>query len=205
MTADEIWASPTTLTGSIGIGATLPTFPRALDWLGVHMDGTGTTELSGQFDLRRGLGPDAEDLIAQMIDFGYEDFIAKVAEHRERDIAEIDAAARGRVWISSAAMSRDLIDEIGDIDEAIVSAAELAGLEEGDYAVEYVERDLGFSDRLALGLVSLVGPLIDSTQIGPRLSPAFERLLDAAQEPFRWFDSLNDPRNLYAYCFCDTR
>ena len=58
MSADEIWASPTTLTGSIGIGATFPTFQRSLDRLGIHVDGVGTTALAGQLDPLRELGPD---------------------------------------------------------------------------------------------------------------------------------------------------
>ena len=63
MAADEIWASPTTLTGSIGVGATIPTIPRTLDWLGVHVDGVGTTELAGALDITRPLGENMKGLL----------------------------------------------------------------------------------------------------------------------------------------------
>ena len=95
MAADEIWASPTTLTGSIGVGATIPTIPRTLDWFGVHVDGIGTTELAGALDITRPLGESFKGLIDLSIRKTYDDFIRKVAEHRERSVEEIDAAAHG--------------------------------------------------------------------------------------------------------------
>ena len=205
MSADEIWASPTTLTGSIGIGATIPTFPRTLDALGIHVDGVGTTALAGQLSLTRPLGPDISDLIEQSIEYGYEEFITKVASHRERAIEAIDAVARGRVWIGEDARERDLVDRIGDLDDAIASAAGLAGLAEDEYEVRYVERELELAEQIALEFVQSAAPLLGSLQFGPALSPGFQRLLAIAAEPLKWVDSLNDPKNLYAYCFCDAR
>ncbi|HSG63722.1 MAG TPA: signal peptide peptidase SppA, partial [Gammaproteobacteria bacterium] len=113
MSADEIWASPATLTGSIGVGATLPTVPRTLDALGIHVDGLGTTELAGQLDLTRPLGPDAANLLEQSVNYTYKRFITKVAEYRDRDVAAIDAVARGRVWIAPQAQSAELVDRLG--------------------------------------------------------------------------------------------
>ena len=133
MAANEIWASPTTLTGSIGVGATIPTFQRLLDRLGVHIDGVGTTELAGAFDTTRDLGDEVRNLIQQSVSATYTQFITKVAEHRERPVEEIDAAARGRVWVGSDALQRGLVDRLGNLPDAIDSAAELAGLEEGSY------------------------------------------------------------------------
>ena len=205
MSADEIWASPTTLTGSIGIGATIPTFPRTLDALGIHVDGVGTTALAGQLSLTRPLGPDISDLIEQSIEYGYEEFITKVASHRERAVEAIDAVARGRVWIGEDARERDLVDRIGDLDDAIASAAGLAGLAEDEYEVRYVERELELAEQIALEFVQSAAPLLGSLQFGPALSPGFQRLLAIAAEPLKWVDSLNDPKNLYAYCFCDAR
>src|SRR5688572_2880703 len=79
MGADEIWASPTTLTGSIGVGATIPTIPRALDWLGVHIDGVGTTKLAGAGDITRPLGDGFKGLIDLSVRHTYADFVSKVA------------------------------------------------------------------------------------------------------------------------------
>jgi len=205
MSADEIWASPATLTGSIGIGATLPTLPRTLDALGIHVDGVGTTELAGQLSLARPLGADINDLIGQSIEFGYKQFIAKVAQHREQSVAAIDAVARGRVWIAGDALDHDLIDRIGDIDDAIASAGELAGLAEGEYSIRYIEKELDFAERLALELMASAEPVLRSLRFRPQFSMPFQQLLDIAAEPLKWVDSLNDPKNIYAYCFCDAQ
>jgi protease-4 len=204
MAANEIWASPTTLTGSIGVGATIPTFPRALDWLGVHVDGIGTTELSGAFDLTRPLGASIDGLIARSIRHTYDDFVTKVAEHRGRSPEEIDAAAHGRVWIGTDALERGLVDRLGTLDDAIRSAAELAGLEEGSYGIEHVEQPLGFAERLMMSLTArgmgFVARLIDT----PRWQGMVGRALESSLEPLAFVERLNDPRGVYAYCFCDT-
>ena len=208
MSADEIWASPTTLTGSIGVGATLPTFQRTLGWAGVNIDGVGTTELAGQADLLRGLGDDFRDVIGQTVVATYAQFIGQVAEHRERPEDEIDRVARGRVWTGRVAVEHGLVDRLGDLDDAIASAAGLAGLEEGRYRIDFMEPELGFAERLAIGLVHSTGPALAAARASmwpgslERLAAQLDRQFDA---PLEFGASLNDPRNLYAYCFCDVR
>lgn len=205
MTADEIWAHPTTLTGSIGVGATVPTFPRTLERLGINIDGLGTTALSGAFDVTRGIGDNAGELIAQSIQHTYAQFIGKVAEYRGRDVAEIDGIARGRVWVGSQALENGLVDELGGIDDAVRSAAELAGLAENGYNVEYVEPQLSVADRLMLELFSAAAPAISALGLEPRIPQALTRLIDAASHPLAFLELFNDPRGIYAYCFCDVR
>jgi protease-4 len=205
MSADEIWASPTTLTGSIGIGAMLPTFQRSLDRLGVHVDGTGTTALSGQLNPLLELGPDIDDLIGQSIQFGYDQFISKVADHRGRTVGEIDAVARGRVWIAVDAQNRGLVDRLGNLDDAVSSAADLAGLEDDDYGILYLERELEFAERIALELATLLAPLTRGLGMDWGVPDDFLRVLDVVSQPLQLLDRLNDPRDIYAYCFCDIR
>jgi protease-4 len=205
MAANEIWASPTTLTGSIGVGATIPTFQRSLDWVGVHVDGVGTTELAGAFDVTRGFGDNVKALIRQAVEDVYADFIDKVAEHRNRPVEEIDRAARGRVWIGGDALDRGLVDRLGTLTDAIESAAELAGLEADGYTVEYVEQELSFAEQLVLELTAGVLPAIDALLERPRWPATVSRWLETAMEPLAFLDRLNDPRGIYAYCFCDTR
>jgi protease-4 len=205
MAADEIWASPTTLTGSIGVGATIPTIPRTLDALGVHVDGVGTTELSGAFEITRPLGESVKGLIAQSIRSTYAEFIGKVAEHRGRSVEEIDAAAQGRVWVGADALERGLVDRLGTLADAIESAAELAGLEEGSYAVDYVEQELTFAERVALSLTAKALPLVDKAVGLPHWSSDLARLVESALDPLAFAERFNDPRGIYAYCFCDTR
>jgi len=205
MGADEIWASPTTITGSIGVGATFPTFSRSLDQLGVHVDGLGTTSLAGQANPLRELGPDINELIQQMIQHTYAEFIGQIADFRSKELAEVDAVARGRVWIATDAQAHGLVDELGGLDDAIASAAELADLAEDDYRTEYVEKELSFTELLALEFVHVVGPAVRILDVGPHVPDTLQRLIDIAVEPFRLVDLLNDPRDLYVYCFCDIR
>ncbi len=205
MSADEIWASPTTLTGSIGIGATFPTFQRSLDRLGIHVDGVGTTALAGQLDPLRELGPDIVAIIGQSIQYGYDQFVGKVASHRDQSVEEIDGVARGRVWIATDARDRGLIDNLGNLSDAIASAAGLAGLEEDGYRIEYLEKELDFSERIALELAQVFVPLVRALGVEPVVPLELQWLVDVAVEPFRLLERLNDPRDLYAYCFCEAR
>jgi protease-4 len=205
MGADEIWASPTTLTGSIGVGATIPTIPRALDWLGVHVDGIGTTELAGALDITRPLGDEIRGLIDLSIRYTYADFVNKVARHRERPVEEIDAAAHGRVWVGTDALDRGLVDRLGDLGDAIDSAAELAGLESGSYVLDYVEQQLGFAERLVLSMSAHVLAGVDRLIDLPRWPGAVTQALESKLAPLAFIDRLNDPRGIYAYCFCDTQ
>jgi protease IV len=204
MAADEIWASPTTLTGSIGVGATIPTIPRALDWLGVHFDGIGTTQLAGALEITRPLGDNVKGLIGLSIRKTYNDFVRKIAEHRERSVEEIDAAAHGRVWVGTDALDRGLVDRLGTLSDAVESAAELAGLESGTYMIDYVEQQLGLAERLVLSLTAKAAVGVERLVDLPRLPAGITHTIESTLEPIAFIDRLNDPRGIYAYCFCDT-
>jgi protease-4 len=205
MAADEIWANPTTLTGSIGVGATIPTFRRLLDKVGVHVDGIGTTEIAGTFDVTRDLSPAIKAFVGESVRNTYAQFVGKVAEHRKRSFEEIDRAARGRVWTGSDALQRGLVDRLGTFSDALDSAAELAGLERDSYSVEYFERNLGLAERAALQLSTAVMPAVRGWLDVPGLPASVSRWLETAMKPIEFYDRMNDPRGVYAYCFCDTR
>ncbi len=207
MSADEIWASPATLTGSIGVGATVPTFENTLDHLGVHIDGIGTTKLSGAFDVTRGLGDNVKNYIRESVHNTYDEFITKVAGHRKRSREEIDRVARGRVWAGMDALDRGLVDRLGNLDEAIASAAGLAGLETGGYRVEYFEPQATLAERLVMQMTSAVAPAIHALvgTSAPQLPASVSKWLESAMKPLEFAERLNDPRGIYAYCFCDTR
>ena len=205
MGADEIWASPTTLTGSIGVGAAIPNFSRGLDRIGVHVDGVGTTRLSGQGGVMRELGAEVSAMIQHEIERVYADFIGNIAEFRDKSVEDVDRVARGRVWVASDALDFGLVDELGNLEDAIASAAALADLAEGEYRVQYYTGDLTLAERIALEVIELAAPLTRALHIGPRLPESIQTILDTAAEPFRLVDRLNDPRDIYAYCFCDIR
>jgi protease IV len=205
MAADQIWASPNTLTGSIGVGATLPTFQRSLAALGIHVDGVGTTELGNPYDLTRELSDPARELIGRTVEYLYDEFVTKVAEHRSRSVESIDAAARGRVWTGAQALELGLVDELGPLGDAIRAAADLAGLAEDAYRIEYRSAPLGFAQRLAMELARVSAPLIGALGFPQSLPVRLKALLDASIEPIAFFERLNDPRGIYAYCLCDVR
>ena len=142
MNANEIWADPSTITGSIGIFGLLFTAPETLQKLGINVAGSGTTELAGAFDLRKPLDPMLGRMVQSMIDKGYRDFIGKVAEARGSEPETIDIVARGRVWSGAQAKERGLIDSLGGLQDAMTATAKLAGLVEGEYQVTYIEEPL---------------------------------------------------------------
>jgi len=168
MDADKIIASPTTITGSIGVFAVIPTFQRTLDKIGVTNDGFGTTKLAGQTDLDRGLGPEAKEILQASVEHAYRTFVENVAEARKRRPDEIDSLAQGRVWTGADAKAAGIVDELGNIDAAISEAAKLAKLEDG-YDVRWMEQDLSWRDELALSLRRTAAFAVDA--VAPHQSP----------------------------------
>lgn len=139
-TANKIFASETTITGSIGVFTIFPTFERSLDYLGVHSDGIGTTSLSGAMNNFAEINPIFRRTLQTSVNQTYNRFLALVAEGRGLSIEEADSVAQGRVWSGSRALEHGLIDAIGDVNAAIESAAVLADLT--DYEVIYMEKEL---------------------------------------------------------------
>jgi protease-4 len=198
MDADRIVASPATLTGSIGIFAIFPTFERSLEKLGVHVDGVGTTVLSGDFRLDRTLGEASREIVQQSLEHEYRQFVSRVAQARRKNVEAVDAVARGRVWAGKDALAHGLVDRLGSYDDAIALAAELAKLGD-DYDVEVLEAEMGISEALGLrfraAVARLVAPLLPASAL-PRLPEALAPLVQYSQRLSR----LRDPRRLYNYC-----
>ena len=205
MPADEIWASESTITGSIGVGALIPTFQRGLDSLGIHVDGFGTTRLAGQFRLDRELGDDVRRIVQMGIEDAYRIFVQKVADQRGMSFERADNLARGRVWIGSDAVQLGLVDQLGGLDQAIEAAAERAGLEEGKYGVTYIEPELSFTEMLVLEFAVMARSMIRSFGFERRSGNGsiLARAMATVQRELALFDRLNDPRGLYYHCFCD--
>ena len=139
--ASRIFAEPSTITGSIGVFAVIPSFERALgDW-GVTSDGVKTTPLSGQPDVVGGLSPAIEAMIQANVENTYDKFLGLVGQARGRSAAEIDAMAQGRVWDGGTARQKGLTDQFGGLDDALAEAAKLAKLEAGDWHPLYLGAD----------------------------------------------------------------
>ncbi|MGH1469655.1 MAG: signal peptide peptidase SppA [Cellvibrionaceae bacterium] len=138
--ADEIWATPTTLTGSIGVFAILPTFNKTLSELGISTDGIATTDLAGAMRIDMPMSPLTQNVLQHQVDNIYQRFINLVATGRSQEPESIHAIAQGRVWSGTAAQSYGLIDKLGYLNDAIASAAEKAGIEK--YRIKVVEPQL---------------------------------------------------------------
>jgi len=209
MAADEIWASNTTITGSIGVGALVPTVPRTLARLGVHVDGFGTTRLAGQLRLDRPLGDDARRILTASVEDAYRVFVRKVAAARGLTYEQADSIARGRVWIGADARERGLVDKIGGIDEAVAAAAALAGLEGTDYGRLYMEPEQTLLQRLAVEIgaqgVRMAGRLgLDAMLSGLRghSGGMAREVLARLDKELQLLARFNDPRGLYTHCDC---
>lgn len=205
MPADEIWASSSTITGSIGVGAILPTVQRGLGQLGIHVDGFGTTKLAGQLRLDRPLGEDARRVLTASVEDAYRIFVGQVAEARDMTPERADSIARGRVWIGADGLELGLVDSLGGLDEAVQAAASRAGLQEGGYGRSYIEPELSFAQRLAAELVMRTVRALTALGLRePALVPAefLRRTLRSLDRELKSLAALNDPRGLYYHCFC---
>jgi len=199
MSGDEIYASPDTITGSIGIFGMLPTFQGTLAKVGVHTDGVGTTPFSDAFDVTRPMTPELRQAFQLSTEYGYHQFITKVAAHRHMKVNAVDDIAQGRVWAGQDAKRLGLIDSLGDLQDAEAAAAKMAGLG-NDYATTYIEKGLSFTDRFLMGLAQNS----DASKLTlPQASTPnwFGRLADVAKS----LEVFDDPRGQYAFCFCEVR
>ena len=161
--ADEIWASPASITGSIGIFGLFPTAPRTFEKLGIGVDGVGTTPLSGELRIDRPIGPAASMLLQSTIEHGYEQFLGLVSLGRKKTRDEVDAIAQGRVWSGRDALRLGLVDKLGSLDEAVAAAAKRAGLAEGKYERDYLEPEKSFAQQLLTNLEARAAALMIRT------------------------------------------
>ena len=198
--ADQIWAAPTTITGSIGIYSAFPTFEKSLDRLGIHNDGVGTAGLSDAFDAARPLNPILAETMEQTIRHSYSQFIQKVSEGRNMTPQDVEKIAQGRVWAGKTAMELGLVDAIGNQQDAIRSAAAMADLT--DYDVTYVTQPLTAREKLIKRLNRFLTGVFNG--VWDRTAPPAVRLYGKIGFEWERVMELNDPKGVYAYCLiCD--
>jgi protease-4 len=195
----RIFAAPTTITGSIGIYAIFPTFDRTLDKIGITSDGIGTTGLAGAGRIDRSLNPQLGEILQSSIEFGYRRFVSMVASKRERPFEEIDSIAQGRVWSGADAKDAGLVDEFGNLDDAIETAAQLGQLK-GDYGVKWVEPSLTWRQALALRMRMAAASGLKWT--GFDIGPARLPLPDSATAEVRRLLELGAQGHPIYWCPC---
>src|SRR5690606_30570572 len=202
MAADQIYASPSTITGSIGIFGMFPTIQRSLNSLGIHTDGVGSSKWAGELRPDRAMSDDAKALVQLMIEDGYDDFISKVAMHRNMEQVEVDRVAQGQVWTGTDALDHGLIDGLGGLEEAIAAAAGLADLDADAFGLKYYEKVLAPAEQLTLQfLSSAAGMGLDVTKLVNRHS-SLEQVAGVVAETLSPMLRFNDPKGMYAHCFC---
>ena len=146
-TADRIIASPDTITGSIGIFGVLPNLNRALGNAGVNFDGVSSHDIAGGLSLVRPLSEDMSRVIQSSINQGYDRFITLVARGRDLERAQVEEIAEGRVWAGAQALELGLVDQLGNLEDAITAAAELAGVS-NDYSIKPIDPALTPREQL---------------------------------------------------------
>jgi len=192
--ADEIWASPNTLTGSIGIFMAFPTFENLLNKNGVFRDGVGTTNLASGLALSQPLSEEMSQAIQSILDNGYKTFISVVAHGRNMTDQRVEQVAQGKVFAGEAARLAGLVDNIGTLTQAIRSAALLAGLEE--YGVSRLAKRQSLKDRF-LPKIGIKASLILENELS--LSALLKNVFTLYKnfQPLLFF---RDPNGMYAHC-----
>ena len=201
--ADEIYADPATITGSIGIFAIIPTIDKTLGKVGISTDGVGTTALSGQLRIDRPLSEGAKAVIQSVTTRGYDEFLERVARGRNKSTQEVDAIAQGRVWAGVDAKRIGLVDHLGSFNDAVRAAAQRAKIT--DYSTKFIEPKLTWAQSLAINLRSqLVRGLVHLDPEQAALADLAQRL-DPVTRQAAILARFSTPNRLYAYCFCEVR
>ena len=192
--SDEIFAEKDTLTGSIGVYGIVPTLDGIYDWAGIKVDGVSSTK-AAEWDERYAMPEYVKDGIQAGIDHIYEKFVSKVADNRNMSYEDVLPIAGGRIWAGYKALELGLVDKIGGLDEALISAAERSGVE--DFAVKNYKKSM---DPFDVFLNELLKNINIEINIDPRL-----KLINSKLEKHL---KLIDPekRNILMYCFeCEVK
>lgn len=194
--ANYIVASPSTLTGSIGIFGVINTVENTLSSIGVHSDGVSTSPLA-EISMTKALSPEVQQMMQLSIEYGYKRFITLVAEARKRTPEQIDKIAQGHVWTGQDAKANGLVDKLGDFDDAVAKAAALAKLKQ--WHLDYYQNEPTVLDMIMDSMTGSVRAMLPEAIQAMLPAP----LVSAANTVKAEGDKLaafNDPQNRYAFC-----
>ncbi|MBT8060580.1 MAG: signal peptide peptidase SppA, partial [Gammaproteobacteria bacterium] len=200
MGADEVWASPSTITGSIGVYGILPTFARPLEKIGIRSDGVGTTRLAGKLRIDRPLDDDLRRIFQRATERTYDDFIELVSGARKMEPEAVLEVAQGRVWSGIQAKERGLVDQTGTLRDATDAAARIAGLG-SDYRIVYDEREL---TPLEAFLIDITGSVMSRFGLAShRAGMLGNTLLERILGDLEFLARSNESLTIAAHCLCD--
>ncbi|MDZ7426917.1 signal peptide peptidase SppA [Serratia marcescens] len=194
--ADYIIASPSTLTGSIGIFGIINTYEKTLDTLGVHTDGVATSPLA-DIAVTKALPQEFSQMMQLNIENGYKNFLDLVAKSRKMTPQQVDQIAQGHVWLGSDAKANGLVDQLGDFDDAVKKAAELAKLQQ--WQLNWFVDTPSLSDMVLSQFGVSVHAMLPAA-IQAMLPAPLASVANAVKEQPGLFNNLNDPQNRYAIC-----
>jgi protease-4 len=201
MDADQIVASPATITGSIGVLGLFPTFQRTMAAIGIAVDGVGTTPWSGEIRPDREMSPHAKELFQAAIEDNYNDFVSEVAAGRGMEFDAVNRIAQGQVWTGVDALENGLVDQLGELDDAIEVAASLAEIDE--YGIKHIEQELSDTQQLILDLIEASSLLGIDASAWVNQPTAIEAVVGKLAEQANAMLRFNDPQGVYSHCFCD--
>ena len=124
--ADVIYAEPTTITGSIGVFGTIPNFSELAGNMGINAEQVATNKNSVGYSPFEPMTKEFYDVTKEGVEQVYTTFVNRVAKGRDMTFEEVDAVAQGRVWSGKEALEIGLVDVLGNMNNAIEAAAELA-------------------------------------------------------------------------------
>lgn len=195
--ADQIWAAPSTITGSIGVFGLMVTAEDSAEALGIYSDSFSTTELPS-INALEGITDAQKDILQRSTEQFYDYFLEVVANARDMTKEQVDAVAQGRIWTGTQAQQRGLVDFLGNFDDAVTAAAEAAGLE--SYEVNTVKQSLSPQQQFFAELMgdATVGALLSSSSPEPQhwLMGTVNTVLQQSKA----LQNFNDPKNIYSYC-----
>ena len=201
MASDQVFTNQATITGSIGVYSLLMSFPQTLDKVGINTDGVATATLAGAFRPDMGISDEAGNIIQQIVNHNYQSFLTLVAQARQLEVDQVDAIARGQVHSGRQALELSLVDQSGTLQDAIVTAAELANIDK--YESILIETQMTAFEAFIVNLSTSALAWVDFSQYNPAFSqlPLLSTLVEDMQRLIQ-----TDARSgVYAWCLCEAR
>ena len=195
--ADKIFAEPTTITGSIGVFGMFLTADKALNELGIHADGLGTTDFTGISPVQP-LPDHIKQIVQLNVENTYQRFLDLVAEGRGMTPEQVDLVAQGRVWVGTDAKKLGLVDELGSLTEATAEAGKQAKLT--DYQLTLIEPELSARDKLLRELFDQSAEYLPSSVTHSVLGKLALQWWYAGNQALAPLNALQDPQGIYSYC-----
>ena len=203
MAGDKIFASEVSITGSIGIFAMIPTIHNTLAEIGIYNDGVTSNDINTDFYIDRELSPDLKKIIQSQIEHGYRKFVNKVAFHRDMRPGQVENIADGQIWTGKEALNNGLIDQIGGLDEAVLEAASLAKIDSLNFGIKLIEDDFSGTRLFSKSIIETLSAFGFYYQYRNNEKNPIHRINSYIQKRISLLMQFNDPKGIYAYCFCE--